>query len=298
MKARDRIQSYESFQQLKSTLDLGEDFRPTGASDKPLQRKFHKLGSLREAINAAENGYPEALENMPDKAREMIKNNPLRGKSWTMDVADGQLDVGSYLSGRPDCFFREVEDDRVRNKKTVRIAVGGSFHYGIDEANIQYRGAAIAAMIDALESRDYRVELDVLFYNKAQKKPKAGGNTFAVRVNLKKFDQPLDLDRMLFAITVADFNRRIIFRSMELISGAKTYFGAVLGKGYAIPLPASRWIKTTDDGSFYSPEFDREYDVLFDNSQKDIEDYTSPAIALDRIVHKLEDAGIEIDTEN
>lgn len=276
---------FNSFSELKKSLDLDQEFLDFHNCDKDRKRSFCYLDGLTAAIDKAENGYPEALDDMPDGARDLIKANPLRGARWSFDVADGTLDVGAYMSGRPDCFFREQPDDSREAGKIVRIVVGGTWASEVDSDNIYYRGAAIAAAVDGLEARGYRVELDVFY------KVKRYSKSISTSINIKKPEQHLDVDRLICAVTLPDYFRRIGFRWMEVTKSAVT-IGARAGGSYGRVIEVD---KALPGG--VNPHTGREYDIIFTDNHSRITRFYSPASSLAEVAKQLKSAGIEL-TEN
>lgn len=160
------------------------------------------------ALKMAEDGWEEGRGSIY-KASETIfdildPENPMMGVD--RDVVGHTVDVGRFVSGDPECMITTAPG--VGRAPLKVVAVCGALG-NVDAQRMAHRGAATVALVDYLETLQYRVELWAAYHNEH------GGNKAAVAVCVKEADQPVDLDRLGFFIAHPAAMRRINFAWRE-----------------------------------------------------------------------------------
>ena len=178
---------------------------------------WHGTGTFNEAVEIARRGWPEgaakALELRAEveyAVRDLIN---ARATSYTFDVAGEFVDVGRYLSGEPECFGSESQDYGNNVKPVVKIVANLAASGSVSTKSLFVRGAAIIAAVDVLEALGRRVEVWIAKGSARARGSDSGAHESHVLI--KKADQPIDIDRLGFAIAHPACLRRLCFSVME-----------------------------------------------------------------------------------
>jgi hypothetical protein len=175
------------------------------------QSSFTGTKSFSEACELLSNGWPQGRE----RAAKILKSIAVRhtnfsqGKAVQMDIGGAYPIAAMAAAGQMECMvnFAPVED-RARPIVRLMVALGGNQTYSSD--SISNYGLGLMAYIEALEAADFRVEINVGWFNQFN------GTQQAFTATIKKAEDPLDVDRVVFCIGNTSFVRRIMFRVMEL----------------------------------------------------------------------------------
>lgn len=151
-------------------------------------------------------GCPELAERVRKLAFEMlpqVRPTPNLGQAY--DVSGSIVDVERFLAGDPECMLDFASPAGERKTLHVTVHVGCSSSTEVETINA--RGAAICAMIDALEASGTRVRLDWICY-----KANPGISYSGL---LKDYHAPLDLDLVAFMFAHPAVNRQLVCRLMS-----------------------------------------------------------------------------------
>ncbi len=185
--------------------------------------------SWAEAKNAARNGWPEGLAKIaPVLARvdELIAHAlPENVIAW--DVTGETPDVGALLSGVPENMMTTEEAEGAARMVRVLVNVGASC--AVSASTIEARGTIACALVDALERAGYRCEVLAGWVQETR------GYTYTTRALIKRAEEPLALDRIVFTLVHPSFMRRILFRCMELIPNKGMRDSFLRGNSYGCP---------------------------------------------------------------
>jgi DNA-binding protein len=187
---------------------------PRGSSKKTNNYDFTGTHSFEEAVELAEKGWKEGASRV-ESLRAAIAAPILQGleKVVEFNVAPGEwVDPDRFLSGQAEVFGSLVDTESFSvsaRGKYAHFVVSAAFSASVDKANIQARGATIAAAVDILEAVGYRVKVTVIqsIYGYNSKSSKV----LSVSTTIKEHEAPLDIDSIAFSLTHASFLRRIIF---------------------------------------------------------------------------------------
>ncbi|KKM15815.1 hypothetical protein LCGC14_1692230 [marine sediment metagenome] len=166
-----------------------------------------------EALDLAKNGWPEAV-TMLDHRLEMVKSSiPSKREVSVVGyaaVGPGTLDMGRYIQGHPEAWTtwhpEETEDMTVGTRIVpIHFAIGASAY--ISKEALFEKGALICVLVDVLEREGNRVELTL--------DASTARNAVSIQTLVKKASEPLDLDRVVFAISHAACLRRLAFSVWE-----------------------------------------------------------------------------------
>lgn len=116
------------------------------------------MPSTRKTIKLARTGDPKSAEKLThyrkvifDKVSEHLKSLEI-----VADVTGGAFDIAELLAGIPTCCRHFAVSD---NSQNVKIVFSPEVHVDSNSDALFIRGAAMLALIDALEKSNRRVEL-------------------------------------------------------------------------------------------------------------------------------------------
>ena len=206
--------------------------------------ELYGTDTFDEAVKLALNGWPEGRENIKNitqKISHVLASKIVRPQARYSETGE-EVDVPRFVSGDPEHFIDYPMSVCNGHGNIVRVGVSLSTSGDVEAQYIHNRGAAIVALIDALETVGYRVELD--FMNAS----KNGSAYYDVMVPIKQADQPCELDRIAFVFAHAANQRRIGFSVNETdTKEVVKKFGFYNSGGYGEPADS----KTKNEYDFY-----------------------------------------------
>lgn len=202
--------------------------------------RFNGGCSFRRALDLARHGWPEGAQRARAILDRISAPQITDTHSATYhDVSGSYVDVGEYVQGVPECMVNFRED--ARPALFAHIVVSASYNGAFQPESAMNRGIAIAAVIDALESRSIRCDVDVIDPTQGRRYDSKTGryDVSYVHLPVKRAADPLNLDTLVFAVAHPAYLRRLMFAVMET-RGAEYRRDYNVGAGYgqAAPLPA------------------------------------------------------------
>lgn len=130
----------------------------------------------------------------------------VKTKGYGMSEHGLFIDIGSYLSGEPECWV--TEEFTYKPKKVVKIlaSIGYAWHY--NEQQVENRGAGIVSLIQMLKKQGYIVKIN-LYESSVH-------DNVQYTCFLKIPTNPLDLQSLSYALCSPTLLRRFLFAWMEL----------------------------------------------------------------------------------
>ena len=257
----------ESFDRVFDTI---EDFASTAlAGNRGCEiRDGWRLLDLEGCVDMAFSGWAHG----GDRARafqlevvDYIESLGLDGLDTveSYDVSGAFVDVGAFCEGEPECMV-EYEEQMMPRQRVVRIFAQVNHNSYVESDQMVRRGVAICGLVDALENHGLRCE--VWGVDSVRAKPETGRpRLFQHAVCLKKADQPLALDRLVFAVAHPAF-------FFGILASARTEMHG-FSFGRAMELDESTW----EHGEIYFPM------PNFTTAQQ----WRSDAAALELVVEKF-----------
>lgn len=181
--------------------------------------RFHSVPSFEEAASLAFN-WTQGVERM-----SQIRSAIAMGKQWRKVMGrrpnmPGSLMMGDYLAGHPEPYatIRRKPENTARKGKApvVRVFVNLACSASIRPAALEARGAAVLAMVDAIESAGLSAEVVVGSHSQVR------SNSYDYQVKVKAAGAPLNVNSVAFAIGNPDTFRRFIFGAREAEYGVST----------------------------------------------------------------------------
>jgi hypothetical protein len=267
---------YYRFDSLSALLDIAEKHSHSGVSEsiRGFSRHFHETKSWEECMNIARHGYQER-ERIKAIADAISVSASIKKPEILFDVTgDCGFEMGSVIAGIPECVmdWRETET-KATGQQIVKIQVHTCYSAAIDKEAIKSRGAAICALVDAIETSGRRCEVEAVYYTVSSRDKQ---NTFSFSVIIKHSDEPLEIDRLAFVLAHPDMQRRITFalycqdaQSSKLLSS----------EGGAVPT------------TYPNPDAD----IYFDKMLLGEHQWTTVAKTKQFIIDRLASLGIELE---
>ena len=211
----DTFQTFEQFIERALIVPKRQD-SSSSRQPRPGSDPWHGTNTFEEAVEVARRGWSEgAKEALSLRARVESSVRDLinaRSSSYVYDLSGECVDVGRYLSGEPECFITEVSTGESNSRPVVKIVANLAASGSVSTHSLIVRGAAIVAAIDILEALGRRVEAWIA---KGSATTRSGGNIHETHVLVKSAGQPLDIDRLAFAVAHPACLRRLCFSVME-----------------------------------------------------------------------------------
>lgn len=183
--------------------------------------EFSGTRSWAKSVKLARTGWKEgreAIQELRDRVYQQIATH-IKVPRTVTSVYGGHVNVGAYLTGRPDCFFRREQTNVLRDGfpgKVLRIVVNTGARASVSNRAMIHRGAAAYALIDALEYSGHRCE--VILASVAEQV--VHGGLVSHFCMFKRAEDHADPDAMAFAFAHPSMHRRMIFSLREQIPGS------------------------------------------------------------------------------
>lgn len=244
-------------------------------SRRPLSPGYNLTANYGEALTLSREGWAEGRARVSEFLSQLsgILASKIRKQVCEWDVSGDMVDIGRYVEGVPENMIRFEEIEDRAHGRLLTLVVSMTTAAGIRTAEITRRGAAICALVDALEGTGFRVEIII-------------GNFLALhttRLVAKRHGDPLDVDRLAFMLCHPDMQRRIQFSVTEREDGSTRFrMGFRSGGGYGAGGIVDAY--GADRGDIYFPS-------LF---ARNCGDYRSDEAALSLVIAELRRQGVEV----
>ena len=216
-------------------------------------KHFTGTRSMEEALKLVRYGWEEGLERI-NKFKTALEN-ALTGLipilETHFDVVGDWLDVGRFVTGEPE-VFGELVDSGLRREATtpriINVVANIAASASIDTETIMTRGAAMCALVDLLEKRNYRVQIDLVHAVEGHRTDKRW--LWESRTRVKEAGEMLQLDKLAFLMAHPSSLRRLGFAMQEHSNDEWRTVMGVSDKGYGYGMPC----ETFNQGDLYMPQ--------------------------------------------
>jgi hypothetical protein len=208
------IRKYESWAEWMQYTAKNATFLPpeSCASRRVGHANWAGTETFEEAFKLATHGWAEGRERvkeLADRIRSVICSKIVRPEPRFAETGD-EVCVGRYLEGEPSHMIEfPPQEHNASGGRIVSIGLNVFVSAGCERALFQMRGAAIVAMIDALETLGYRCELTMCMGCTGQ-----GKGSYQMTVPIKKASEQPEMDRLAFI-----FSHESIFRRLQFAVG-------------------------------------------------------------------------------
>ena len=192
--------------------------KKTGSS----RHEFTKTENFSEAIELALHGWPEGLK-MIEQALDDIEALPAIEPLPVFDVCGEAFNLDAVLQGQPENMFYYMPQES-NKPRIIQLAFNFGYNWKITAAQVMARGAAIASAVNDIENAGMRVELY------AYQSTTRGRYATTTVVKIKAAQEPLELERMVFAAAHPSMHRRLNFSMFEQYK--ETEFSKRFGSSY------------------------------------------------------------------
>jgi len=170
---------------------------------------FTRSRSWAHCIDLAEQGDKITTEQVASAA---VKVTFEAGPTWEYAPVGAFPAIPAYAAGVPENMFVPLEDGAANSKPIVRIAVNVVCSAWVEPQDIINRGAAVVALIDKIQSEGQRVELIAFCHIEGRR-----NDRLIMAVTVKRPEEPIDMDRVAFALAHPSMLRRCFFRVVEFL---------------------------------------------------------------------------------
>lgn len=195
----------------------------TSARDSYGGEDWHGTASYEEAFQLCEDGWSEArrgVDTILTPLRDRLADKLANVTERHHDLVGYEPDIDRFVSGEMECMW----DDRVvpqpTKGKVVTLLVQATFTGANDPEAIKAQGAAIIALVEAMELCGF--ELDIWVENSTRQdndehSPQVSYHT--VLTHAHRAGELFDINGFMFALGHPSWLRRIIFGIMEGFPG-------------------------------------------------------------------------------
>ena len=210
--------------------------RRTATTEGYYEEDWYQTKNFEEALDLGINGWPEGREKanifssaIVDKVSSLIEKQDIE-----YDVVGQDFDIGLVMQGVPECWYTlttRIVDGQ--GSRQLKLVFNNCVSAGIDTEVMTRKGAAAVALIQCLELAGFRVEVSI---KNGLASGYQQGASYIFQCVLKEASQPVDIDRIIFALAHPSAFRRIGFSIFE---GDKEFMDAH-SSGYGYPAECPR----------------------------------------------------------
>lgn len=246
LNARTYTRCFDSYTEFLATATSPLD--PAISGDKPRRSQqtrsakdkvFLGTPTFEAAADLAHKGWPGGREEMMQLTASILDRlTPSIGERHvtTLDVTGECCDNGAFSMGVPECMmaFETEPAENCPNGKIVTVALDYGGNGNITREQFLLRGAAMLAVIDALELTGFQVEVLARKGTGVGSDGKGGwGKTYLVEFPVKKAGETMDPDRLAFVAGHPSMLRRLGWSMSEHEPvKVRDTFGFSIGGGY------------------------------------------------------------------
>ena len=172
---------------------------------------FTGSASFEEAQQLAISGWSEGRDAMGANVEfAKAKQATFKRPDWEYSRAGQRVCIPSYVAGAP-MHMMLLDDEDATPLPIVRIFCDIGATYNTSAEAMTRKGAAVVALIDQIERSGQRVELIATQITDTHGQYEEQH----IHITVKESFEPLDLDRVSFAVAHPSMLRRVCFRIME-----------------------------------------------------------------------------------
>lgn len=237
-------EDFSSWEEFVDQAELGKtDVPEIHRVSKSRHNDSWRKASFEESVSLARNGWPEGLKSILAQVEHLETHIPTRQARTELvmsQVGPGTLDMGRYINGHPEPYvITQVNYEDVREDApgtVIRVVFNISASSGVGAETMYRKGAVVAMLVNLLERSGKRVELIV--------GGASGYSTIAeTTVCVKRPQDPLDMERLVFAVAHASCFRALMFSIWEQCNKSDRNSIGITDGSYGHPAELSDIIK-------------------------------------------------------
>ena len=216
-------------------------------NDGPGKKDWTGTYNFDEAVNLAENGWPDGSEKINALTNLFLNKitTLIERPQVEYDVTGNDFDVALVNEGVPECWLK-ITNEEVQagnGTKVLRLVYNMSTSAGVTTDVMMSKGATVCALLEALEYAGFRVQLELFEATTYGSYLDNGKHHMYMHIPVKEANQPVDRDKIAFAIAHPSTLRRLVFAADE----SDKHFMDKAGHSYGTPCEAP----TEDQGDIY-----------------------------------------------
>lgn len=194
--------------------------------------RFTGCDSFPAATKLAIHGWPDGLKKVID-AKKLVKiPAALNAPQITPRFADegDEIAVDRFLSGESDHWIDFPATPTPQRGKICKVILSACASSSFSADQLIRRGAVACALVDALEAAGVRCEIEIqaIFSENCPKEwdwsnpippdyddPQSSNTVLADLITLKRPEDPLDMERLVYWLAHPSALRRMFFRALE-----------------------------------------------------------------------------------
>lgn len=161
-----------------------------------------------EALQLAEDGWATVLPEVEAEVAELRERAGDQVLTTTLvpvwDVAGGEVDIGAYLSGEPECMVDAVPQLISARGRVVTFLVPAGYVNTTPHSAVHNRGVALAALCSSIIATGHSVEIwsgFCAYFDDTER--------FASVARVVSAAEPLDIGRLMFVMAHPAMLRRL-----------------------------------------------------------------------------------------
>lgn len=197
-------------------------------------------------VNMTKVGYTEGVKNL-QHAYAQLPASTTQGMVIDHDVAGGDLDVGAFCAGDPCHYDVDPDEDSLGETKVIRLLFPQTANCYVTAKQYANRGAALVAIVDALERGGRQVEIvtETSFHSSDSSRKR--GLVVTSKVTIKRAGTMMDLTQIATWLMHPAVFRRMGFAFLEAFASMQTPVGAVEDRMHSWYGQAGRQLDMSDE---------------------------------------------------
>lgn len=215
-------------------------------------KDFTKTDTMKEAIELLKYGWEHGTEKINSKLKSVTNDKSLK---ISYNVIGGQVSVPRMLQGLPTNMIKtKIIDKPVKVLNVYKSCAYGA-NYSAD--SIIENSTKALQIVELMEAKGYRVNLFVVKLNENESRDEE----MFIKTKIKGSDERLNVKKTAFCLAHPAFQRRIMFRLLEINPYATKYWWT-----YGTPVDALSSTKMHDKYLKYMPEKNKIFiPIVIDN---------------------------------
>lgn len=184
---------------------------------------WHGTASWEEAARLARNGWTAAtshLDGVLEAVRDRVGQIDGIHSVRTLDLIGADPDIDRYLSGEFECMWDWHMVEEPHEGRVFTVIVDGTSSSTVTSEDTMRRGAVVCSLLEAMATLGYGLNVWM------EHTWRLGGSDDydTLLVQVANAGEPLDIQRLMFAVGHTSWNRRIAFgagQSLDRFKGTR-----------------------------------------------------------------------------
>ena len=190
----------------------GKRWNKTQCSSHSESSSWDAWTTFQSALGLAVKGWEEGVDKVSKMAGvltdEIIKVTEVPEIEFA--VSGEMVDVGRFVAGEPEDMMTFISAEVEQEPKVIEVVANIYASSQVSADTMTRKGAAVVALVDALETHGKAVQLDVVMIGE-----RGSGKSTELRVRVKESNQPLNIANVVFALAQPSMVRRLGFSCWE-----------------------------------------------------------------------------------